>query len=99
MVRARSIADVDPFVPTAIDWTGRRRRRSAEITAAGQTVAGWGANGPAAGGGIAAAAAPAGQRPSSGVRESWAHETRPAGTGPNDDGSPAFALGIVVPSG
>jgi hypothetical protein len=39
MVRARSIADVDPFVPTKIAWTPTRCKRCAEMAAAGQVVA------------------------------------------------------------
>jgi hypothetical protein len=40
-VRARSIAAVDPFVPTTSVWTGRRCMRWADMAAAGQTVAAW----------------------------------------------------------
>ena len=39
VVRARSMALVDPFVPTTIAATGRLCTRSVEMAAAGQTVA------------------------------------------------------------
>jgi hypothetical protein len=40
-VLASSIAEVDPSVPTAIDWTGSRPRRSADRGMAGHDVAAW----------------------------------------------------------
>src|ERR1035437_2442665 len=78
-VRARSIAAVDPFVPTTIVSTGRRWRRWAEMAAAGQTAVAWDllVAAPLRSGVIDAMPAPAAQRPRARVRESWAHETRP----------------------
>ena len=42
---------------------------------------------------------PAGQRPSSGIRDSCAHEIRAASTEPNDGRKPIFAAEILIPRG
>src|SRR6202012_4297949 len=85
-VRARSTAGTVPSVCTLTASTPRVPSRAAGTFAAGQVnveksvlVKPRGPLNPSAGN--AAAVAPAGQRPRTGRVASWAHETKPAGTG------------------